>query len=272
MNRDNFAKELKVLREGHNLSQEELAFILSSSHRVFQGVNQVMISQWEHGKRTPSFVRRLGVASFFQQNYDFAIEEIKSVKSSIKDINLPTNSDLAYDYEITSVETVLLEDLNQDILDKIRRFHNKLYMVSFDNVLKRLQGKQANVTVIKFLSQGLMIGHLIYDSTNNTLLSMGAVNVKIRRQIFAHFAQLLGKEECIVPVNDPAMGQLLYDMYVQPCCSKLGVNLFIINLNQVIKNPFIKAIYDTQDIYFKYLRYHDLKSKKKSLEFLNLQP
>ncbi|NRB68954.1 MAG: helix-turn-helix transcriptional regulator [Vibrio sp.] len=271
MNRDSFAKELRTLREKHDFSQEELAYILSSSHRAFQGVNQVMISQWEHGKRTPSFVRRLGIASFFQQNYEFAIEEIRSVKSSSKDMNLPTNSDLAYDYSVTSVETVLLEDLNQDTLDKIRLFHNKLYAVSFDNALKGLQGEQENITVIKFLSQGLMIGHLIYELKNNTLLSMGAVNVKTRRQILYHFAQLLGKDDCRVPVNDPAMGQLLYDMYLQPCCTKLGMNLFTFNLNEVIKNPFIKALYDTHDIHFKYIRYHDLKNKKKSLEFLKLK-
>ena len=75
MNKDNFPIELKRLRESASISQEEFSELLSNSHRAFFGVNQVMVSQWERAKTLPSFVRRLGIASFFQADYDFSVEE-----------------------------------------------------------------------------------------------------------------------------------------------------------------------------------------------------
>ena len=131
MNKENFSERLKELREERQLSQEELADVLSNSHRAFSGVNQVMISQWERGKTTPSFVRRVGLASFFQVEYDFSVEEMSQVKSATKLMNRPFNSDVAYDYEITQVDTYNFSSLPEKELALIRSMHAKLYGFDF---------------------------------------------------------------------------------------------------------------------------------------------
>lgn len=102
MNKDNFPIELKRLRESASISQEEFSELLSNSHRAFFGVNQVMVSQWERAKTLPSFVRRLGIASFFQVDYDFSVEEMVQVKAATKNMERPSNADIGYDYEVTS--------------------------------------------------------------------------------------------------------------------------------------------------------------------------
>lgn len=95
MNKENFPIELKRLRESLSISQEEFAELLSNSHRVFSGVNQVMVSQWERVKTLPSFVRRLGIASFFQVDYDFSVEEMVQVKAATKNMERPSMPILA---------------------------------------------------------------------------------------------------------------------------------------------------------------------------------
>ena len=50
------------------------------------------------------------------------------------------------------------------------------------------------------------------------------------------------------------------------CVSRF--NSLQVTLKKVVKNPFSQNIQNKHDIYFKYIRYHDLKQKKKSVEFV----
>ena len=100
------------------------------------------------------------------------------------------------------------------------------------------------------------------------LCSVGAVSVVIRRKIFAYMADNLAGTEFRFPTIDPAMCQFLYGLYLEPYMSKLGMPFFKADIKKVVNNPFSQNIQNKHDIYFKYIRYHDLKQKKKSVEFV----
>ncbi|MFM2586750.1 helix-turn-helix domain-containing protein [Vibrio sp. TBV020] len=267
MNKEKFAQELKRLREQSEMSQEELADILSCSHRAFKGTNQVMLSQWERGKTVPSFVRRLGIANYFKVDYDFSVEEMTQVKAATKLMDHPINSDLAYDYEITEVKRFDLSELPEKKLKSIDKLHAKLYGKGFLDALKFLNVDTSKVEVLCFMSEGLMIGHTIYERETYLLLSIGALSVTLRREIFDYLSNLLGDIQCTFPVMDPAMGQFLYDLYLEPCCNQAGLMFFRSSIREVVENPFSQTIQTRHDIYFKYIRYYDLKLKKKSVDF-----
>ncbi|NOH62502.1 helix-turn-helix transcriptional regulator [Vibrio sp. RE88] len=268
MNKENFSERLKQLREERQLSQEELADLLSNSHRAFSGVNQVMISQWERGKTTPSFVRRVGLASFFQVEYDFSVDEMTQVKAAIKLMNRPFNSDVAYDYEVTHVDTYSFSSLPTKELGLIRSLHTKLYGYDFLATTQQLGFSQDNIVVICFRSEGLLVGHFAYDKTSNMFLSLGASSIVIRRQIFDYLSRNLEDTYVSFPTIDPAMSQFLYDLYFEPCCHQHGFIFYRADIRKVIENPFSQTIQNRHDVYFKYIRYHDLKQKKKSVEFV----
>jgi transcriptional regulator with XRE-family HTH domain len=268
MDKSNFAQELKCLREEKALSQEELAELLSHSHRAFSGVNQVMVSQWERAKTLPSFVRRLGIASFFQVDYDFSVEEMVQVKAATKNAERPFSVDIGYDYEITSVESCNIAALSGKKLRSIQGMHQKTYGNDFIEVSQHLGVKSEDMEVLCFLYDGVIIGHVVYDGVSKMLCSVGAVSIVIRRRIFDYMADNLVDTEFRFPTLDPAMCQFLYDIYLEPYMSKLGMPFFKADIKKVVRNPFSQNIQNKNDIYFKYVRYHDLKQKKKSVEFI----
>jgi transcriptional regulator with XRE-family HTH domain len=268
MNKENFPIELKRLRESISISQEEFAELLSNSHRAFLGVNQVMVSQWERAKTLPSFVRRLGIASFFQVDYDFSVEEMVQVKAATKNVERPFSIDIGYDYEVTSVESYNMGALPAKRLKSIQGMHLKTYGKDFIEVSQHLGVKKEDMQVLCFLFEGVIIGHVVYDGLSKMLCSVGAVSIVIRRKIFDYMADNLSDTEFRFPTLDPAMCQFLYDLYLEPYMSKLGMPFFKADIKKVVKNPFSQNIQNKHDIYFKYIRYHDLKQKKKSVEFV----
>ncbi|MEZ9153160.1 helix-turn-helix transcriptional regulator [Vibrio sp. 10N.222.52.C3] len=268
MNKENFPEELKRLREAASISQEEFAELLSHSHRAFSGVNQVMVSQWERAKTVPSFVRRLGIASFFQLDYDFSVEEMVQVKAATKNVERPFSVDIGYDYEVTSVESYSMGTLPAKRLKSIQIMHQKTYGKDFIEVSKHLGVIKEDMQVLCFLFEGVIIGHVVYDGLSKMLCSVGAVSIVIRRKIFDYMADNLSGTEFRFPTLDPAMSQFLYDLYLEPYMSKLGMPFFKADIKKVVNNPFSQNIQNKHDIYFKCIRYHDLKQKKKSVEFV----
>ncbi|MDK9737360.1 helix-turn-helix domain-containing protein [Vibrio sp. D404a] len=268
MDKLNFAQELKRLREEKALSQEEMADILATSHRAFSGVNQVMVSQWERGKTLPSFVRRLGIASFFQREYQFSVDEMVHVKAATKLMETRFNIDIGYDYHITSVEATDFSALSGERTKSIQNMHQKLYGHDFIQVSRQLGVELENMKALSFLYNGVIIGHVIYDSASHLLCSLAAVSVTIRRKIFDYLAEQFTGTEFRFPTIDPAMCQFLYDLYFEPYTTKLGMLFFKAEICKVVSNPFSQNIQNKHDIYFKYLRYQDLKQKKKSVEFV----
>ncbi|MGY3571252.1 helix-turn-helix transcriptional regulator [Vibrio paucivorans] len=268
MNKDNFSHRLKELREQKQLSQEELVEVLSQSHRAFLGVNQVTVSQWERGKTIPSFVRRLGLASFFKVDYDFSVDEMGRVKSASKLMDKVFNQDAVYDYQISHVEHATYADADPQRLALMCALHKKLYGQDIGQIIERMSFSPASVVVLSFMCESVILGHVIYDGATHTLLSVGAVSIVIRRRIFDYLAQHTNDMEFNFPTIDPAMAQFLYDLYLEPVGTQHGLTCFRSSIKKVVENPFSQTIQTRNDVYFKYIRYHDLKMKKKSIEFI----
>lgn len=153
-------------------------------------------------------------------------------------------------------------------LKSIQGMHLKTYGKDFIEVSQHLGVKKEDMQVLCFLFEGVIIGHVVYDGLSKMLCSVGAVSIVIRRKIFDYMADNLSDTEFRFPTLDPAMCQFLYDLYLEPYMSKLGMPFFKADIKKVVKNPFSQNIQNKHDIYFKYIRYHDLKQKKKSVEFV----
>ncbi|NRB68958.1 MAG: helix-turn-helix transcriptional regulator [Vibrio sp.] len=266
MNKIRFYKHLKSLRQKHSLSQEQLALSLSSSHRSFSGVNQAMISQWEAGKRKPSLVRRLGIASFFQTSYEFSLEELKHAKPVENQINRIYNSSYIYNYQITSIESSNLNDTPLERLSLIESLHIKTSVYDMQFLIDKFSIDRNDIMVICFLSENLLIGHFIYDKKKNIFISWGAISNTIKVIVFDYICNKMFSKICIIPIVDPIMGQFLYDLYYSPCCNDLNIKYFKLHLEGLIKNPFVQSIISTNDMYFKYISYYSLHQKKSTIE------
>ncbi len=75
------------------------------SPRAFPGVNQGDGEPVGKGEDTAQFCSSFGIASFFQVDYDFSVEEMVQVKAATKNAERPFSVDIGYDYEVTSVES-----------------------------------------------------------------------------------------------------------------------------------------------------------------------
>lgn len=266
MNKIRFHKHLKSLRQDHSLSQEQLASCLSSSHRAFFGVNQAMISQWEGGKRKPSLVRRLGIASFFQTPYEFSLEELKHVKPVEKQINSIYNTSYIYNYEVTSIESSNLNDTPVERLALIQSLHVQTSVYDMQFLIDKFSIDRNDIVVVCFISENLLIGHFIYDRKRNIFLSWGAISNAIKVIVFDYICKKMNSKTCIIPIVDPIMGQFLYDLYHNPCCNDSNITYFKVHLEQLIKNPFIQSMIATNDMYFKYIHYYALHQKNSTIE------
>ncbi|WDE08745.1 helix-turn-helix transcriptional regulator [Thalassomonas viridans] len=272
MDKISFPEDIKKLREEKNISQEEMAYLLSSSHRAFSGVNQVMLSHWERAKMLPSFVRRIGMASFFHVSYDFSTEEVLTVKSLSKLMNIPINHDVGYNFKISSVKHYDFDDAPDFILSSVGKVHRNLYnrdLIADANLIGK---DKSQFKILCFLDGDVAIGHLIFDYSANILVSMGAIDINVRRMIFKYIHDEMSSDEYIFPAYDPAMSQFLYDLYMEPYYQKGGLIFFKGTLKTAATNPFAQGLYNESNGYFVYLRYNEQRLKKKSIEFIFHKP
>ncbi|GEM79543.1 helix-turn-helix domain-containing protein [Vibrio superstes] len=268
MNRRNFPKELKRLREARNLSQEDFAALLANSHRAFDGVNQVMISKWERGDTTTSLIRRLGIANYLSQQYEYDEKEIEVISPSFKLSDIPVNQDISYRYVIDNVEIHTIKTILNDSWEDILSIHSKLYSLDFMRFYNADHLSTDDIVILVFYSKGLMVGHILYDDRTNMLLSVGSISLSIRHQVLQHMAERMTKKSLIIPAHDPAMAQFLYDLYLDPKRSMFGLFLFTVEPAILASNPFYQNLSETGDQSFKYFRYFSQKMKKKSIEFV----
>lgn len=268
MNRQNFHKELKRLREERNLSQEDFACLLACSHRAFDGVNQVMISKWERGETQTSLLRRLGIANYLSQHYEYDRKEIETVSPSVKLSEIPVNQDVSYSYSIDNVDSYTVKTIPSESWNDILSIHSKLYSLDFLKFYKADHLSVEDLVILVFYCKGLMIGHIVYDDKTNMLLSVGSMSLSIRRQVLQYMAEQMVKKSLVIPVHDPAMAQFLYDLYLEPKRSMFGLFLFTVDPSLLASNPFYQNLSEAGDQSFKYFRYFSQKMKKKSIEFI----
>lgn len=268
MNRNDFPNELKRLREERDLSQEDLASLLACSHRVFDGVNQVMISKWERGETKTSLLRRLGISNFLSQHYEYDRKETEVISPSVKLSEIPVNQDISYSYAIDNVDSYTIKTIPSDSWNDILSIHSKLYSVDFLKFYKAEHLSVDNLVIHIFCCKGLMVGHIVYDKKTSMLLSVGSISLSIRQQVLQYMAECMAKKSLIIPVHDPAMAQFLYDLYLEPKRSMFGLFLFTVDFASLVSNPFYQNVSEVGDQSFRYFRYFSQKIKKKSIEFI----
>tara|TARA_B100001059_G_scaffold114514_1_gene114790 strand:- start:4014 stop:4844 length:831 start_codon:yes stop_codon:yes gene_type:complete len=267
MTRDDFSNELKRLREEQGLSQEELATLLAHSHRAFEGVNQVMISKWERGETKTSLLRRLGIANYFAQVYEFDAKEVDVISPSVKLGEIPVNQDISYSYAIDNVVSYTVKSIPNELWTDILSLHSKLYSLDFLKFYNADHLSVDNLVILSFYSKGLIVGHIVYDDQTDMLLSVGSISLSIRKQILQYIADDIKKPSFVIPVHDPAMAQFLYDLYLTPKRSMFGLFLFRVDPLPLVNNPFYQNMSADRDQSFKYFSYYSQKMKKKSIEF-----
>lgn len=268
MNRINFPDELKNLRKKQDLSQEDLATLLANSHRVFEGVNQVMISKWESGETKTSLLRRLGIANYFSQHYEFDAKETEVISPSVKLSDISVNQDIAYNYSIDNVEFYTINSIPSEQWSDILSIHSKLYSLDFLTFYQADHLSVDNLIILTFYSKGLMVGHIVYDDKTDMLLSVGSISLSIRKQVLTYMTERMTKPSFVIPAHDPAMSQFLYDLYLEPKRSMFRLFLFTVEPQQIATNPFYQNMLANSNQSFKYLRYYSQKMKKKSIEFI----
>ncbi|WP_139684047.1 helix-turn-helix domain-containing protein [Vibrio tasmaniensis] len=267
MNRENFPEELKRLREEKTLSQEDLATLLANSHRVFGGINQVTLSKWERNETTTSLIRRLGIANYFSQHYEFDDKEAETISPSVKLSDIPVNQDIAYRYTIDTVESYTMKTVPNDVLEDILSIHSKLYSLDFLSFYQADHLSVDNIVILSFYCKGLMMGHIVYDDKNDMLLSVGSISLSVRKQVLRYLTESMAKKSLTIPAHDPAMAQFLYDLYLKPTKAMFGLFLFKVDSLVLINNPFYQNLTEESSPVFKYLRYYSLRKKRKSIEF-----
>ena len=257
-----FANALKHYRKKSNYSQDGLAELLSSAHRVFSSLNQATLSQWERGKIEPTLLRRLGVAHFFQQPYHYDEQELKSVKKALQHPVNFQNLNTVYDYEITHRSHVAFDKLDEDdkqlIFDSHFRQNGNAVTDTFD-ALCLTQPK-----VFCFYYKNMLVGHVLYELKQGAiyLISVVFLTKTIRTALLNHIAEISRGLMVYFPIRDRSLKQFMSDCFLEKCCYSRSVTFYAGTSEQIFDNPMILSVMEGyQD--FRLVRYEQVQKKQK---------
>ncbi|PQJ43742.1 transcriptional regulator [Vibrio campbellii] len=256
-----FADALKHFRKKYQYSQDSLAELLSSSHRVFSSLNQATLSQWERQKIEPTLLRRLGIAHFFQQPYHYDSQELKVVKKALQHPVNSQNLSTVYDYEITHTGHVPFEKLEEEDRALVIDSHLRMNGGDIIDTLNQLELNQPKIYC--FYYRKMLVGHVVYEQKNNSiyLVSVVFLNKSIRTQILNHIAGISRGLMIYFPIRDHSLSQFMEGCFLERCCSNHSITFYTGASRQFFENPMIKSVLQGfQD--FRLVRYEQmLKSK-----------
>ena len=141
------------------MSQLELVEALSLSHRAFQGINQPMLSKWEHGNGQPSLMRRIGVAAFFSQHYQYQADEQRIIQGVDKYDDFFTGHDSIYPYRIDVFKHYRWEELPSDYQEQISQAHNQYRHLTLPSLIECMQIDE--ISVVMSMHNQTIVGHAI---------------------------------------------------------------------------------------------------------------
>ncbi|WP_051117385.1 helix-turn-helix domain-containing protein, partial [Vibrio campbellii] len=147
-------------RKESKYSQDALAELLSSAHRVFSSLNQATLSQWERQKIEPTLLRRLGIAHFFQQPYHYDSHLRMNggdIIDTLNELELHQPKIYCFYYRKMLVGHVVYEQKN-----------NSIYLVSVVFLTKSIRTQILNH--IAGISKGLMVYFPIRDHSLNQFM------------------------------------------------------------------------------------------------------
>lgn len=243
--RDSFATALKYWRSVHGLSQLELVEALSLSHRAFQGINQPMLSKWEHSNGQPSLMRRAGVAAFFQLPYCYTQEELRLIQGVEKYDELFIGYDPVYPCSIDSFTRYSWDQLPALYRQQIEHAQQHYRNISFEDLVSAMSVKELHVEIA--LHQQAMVGHIVYGKDANDqdcLLSYLAQDKPLHRQVHRHACQLFEGKKVLVTAIKPYAKTLMSDIYIPEKYQVGELTVYECDLTALYANPFFEQIHD----------------------------
>ncbi|WP_353497603.1 helix-turn-helix domain-containing protein [Vibrio sp. CB1-14] len=243
--RDSFATALKYWRSINGLSQLELVEALSLSHRAFQGVNQPMLSKWEHGNGQPSLMRRAGVAAFFQLPYRYNEEELRLIQGVKKYDELFIGNNPVYPCTIEEFASYSWNQLPALFRDQIEYAQQHYRNISFDDLISAMSIKELHVVVA--LHHQAMVGHIVYgkdDNGQDCLLSYLAKDKLLHRKVHRHVCQLFDGKKILLAAVKPYAKTLLSDIYIPEKYQIGELSVFECDLTALHANPFFEQLHD----------------------------
>ncbi|MFA0438394.1 hypothetical protein BCU70_19910 [Vibrio sp. 10N.286.49.C2] len=243
-NKHNFAQALKYWRNYHGMSQLELVEALSLSHRAFQGINQPMLSKWEHGNGQPSLMRRIGVAALFSQNYQYQADEQRIIQGVDKYDDFFTGHDSIYPYRIDAFKHYRWEELPSDYQEQITQAHNLYRHLALPALIECLRIDEISVALA--MHNQTIVGHAILGknkSGQECLLSYLAIDKPSYQEVHQYICQLFKGKTILVSAYLPLAKTMLEDIYVPIKYHHGDITVYECNLDTLNSNPFFEQLF-----------------------------
>ncbi|MGF1751246.1 MULTISPECIES: helix-turn-helix domain-containing protein [Vibrio] len=240
----NFAQTLKYWRNFHGMSQLELVEALSLSHRAFQGINQPMLSKWEHGNGQPSLMRRIGVATYFSQPYQFQPDEQRIIQGVDKYDDFFIGHDPIYSYHIDAFKHYRWEELPSDYREQITRAHDTYRHLSLSTLIDCLAVN--DIRVVMVMHNQSIIGHAIFGTTalgQECLLNYLAIDKPRYHEVHNYICQLYKGKTLLVATYLPLAKTMLSDIYIPVKYHHGDITVFECNVDTLNSNPFFEQLF-----------------------------
>ncbi|GIU53157.1 MULTISPECIES: helix-turn-helix domain-containing protein [Shewanella] len=246
--KETFATVLRQYRKSYRLSQQSLADDLANNHSLFKNINQSMVSLWEKGTILPSLNRRVGLANFFNQCYQYDEHELKVIKKArknrINDGQMPN----IYNYSINQIKEFWFDEMTEDEKEGIYHAHKVQSGYDFNETLEHIECKR--VKVVCFYFNNSIIGHLAFCVAQNgfiKLASIVAIDKNIRMNIIKFIHTLSSDIILILPSFISYYSNLLNDIYLEKIPTNGPITLHSAKSESLFNNPFVKHVLNGND-------------------------
>ena len=240
---DNFPNSLRKLRASSKLSQHDLSISLSKSHKLFENINQPMISNWEKGNNLPSLTRRVGVATYFNVDYNYSNSELNILKRSLK-------NEMFYDPHLTiyPLKVNKTQDLDWEMLDEatkvqIRHAFFVRHKDKLDDFLERKGLRHAKVKC--YYHDSMLVGHVMYSLIDGVFyyICAAGMNSDIHSSVLAELESLCDVQIIEMHATIPAIKYLLLSIYGVVVSQTETAVTYRLNKGDFFANPYIKALF-----------------------------
>lgn len=252
--RQTFSEAMRYFRKQCKLSQTELTDQLSTSHKLYQNVSQSMISHWERGNVEPSLLRRIGIASFFSEDYVYEETEIAIISKALKNKDNLLNQQCLYNFSIDNQVIMHWDMLDDSSRQIISQGHSKIFSLPIERVLKQMNIQRPQV--LRLLHGEAIIGHAIFSIENGvfSLASYGALSGDVRMRLTKTILELCIGCELHVLVHESSLECFLRDIYLEKTEQNGNVSFYRGHSTQLINNPLSESNLHTNS-HFRCLRY-----------------
>ncbi|WP_144208892.1 helix-turn-helix transcriptional regulator [Shewanella donghaensis] len=240
-NKSNFSNVLRQYRKSYRLSQQALADDLANNHSLFKNINQSMVSLWEKGTIQPSLNRRVGLANFFKQDYQYDDHEMKVLKKAQKLRSTHAEMSNIYDYNINQIKEFWYEEMSEDQKSVIFKAHKAHSGFHFEETLEHIESKK--LKVVCFYYNNSLVGHLAFCAAQNGLFkiaSLVAIDKQIKLNIFKFIQTISSEFELVIPSFIKYYSNLFSDIYLDDVKTSSPITLHSGKSSSIFGNPFVQ--------------------------------